>query len=88
MAFLHKSSVFCQSSLLMALLGELYAESGTVSTVGKVAYVSQEAWIFNGSLKNNITFGQELDEAKYKRVIEICALQRVSVFHYTFLFNV
>jgi len=65
-----------KSSLLMALLGELSAESGTVSAVGKVAYVSQEAWIFNGSLKNNITFGQELDEAKYKRVIEICALQR------------
>ena len=62
----------------MAILGELPAESGTVNTVGKVAYVSQEAWIFNGSLKNNITFGQEYDEKKYKRVIEICALERVS----------
>ena len=62
----------------MAILGELPAESGTVNTVGRVAYVSQEAWIFNGSLKNNITFGQEFDEKKYKRVIEICALERVS----------
>lgn len=61
----------------MALLGELSAESGTVNTLGKIAYVSQEAWIFNGTLKNNITFGQELDEKKYQRVIEICALQRV-----------
>ena len=62
----------------MAILGELPAENGTVNTVGRVAYVSQEAWIFNGSLKNNITFGQEFDEKKYKRVIEICALERVS----------
>ena len=62
----------------MALLGELHAESGTVNTMGRIAYVSQEAWIFNGTLKNNITFGQELDEKKYKRVIEICALQKVS----------
>ena len=63
----------------MAVLGELPAESGTVNALGKIAYVSQEAWIFNGTLKNNITFGQELDEKKYQRVIEICALQRVGI---------
>ena len=65
----------------MALLGELSTESGTVNVTGKIAYVSQEAWIFNGTLKNNITFGQELDERKYQRVIEICALQRASFFY-------
>ena len=63
----------------MAVLGELKAEKGTVDVTGRIAYVSQEAWIFNGSLKNNITFGQEYNEKKYQRVIEICALQRVSL---------
>eukprot|EP00795_Rhopilema_esculentum_P002545 gene2545-740_t len=65
-----------KSSLLMAMLGELAATSGTVNTSGKIAFVSQEAWIFNGTLKNNITFGQELNEKKYRRVIEICALEK------------
>eukprot|EP00794_Sanderia_malayensis_P020178 gene20178-22153_t len=65
-----------KSSLLMAILGELAPEQGSVNMVGKVAYVSQEAWIFNGTLKNNITFGQKLDEGKYQRVIETCALER------------
>ncbi len=62
----------------MAILGELPPESGIVNTVGKVAYVSQEAWIFNGSLRNNITFGQGFDEKRYKKVIEICALEKVT----------
>lgn len=68
----------------MAILGELPAEEGSVNTVGRIAFVSQEAWIFNGSLKNNITFGQELDERKYKHVIDVCALQKV---RYTFVYQ-
>ena len=64
----------------MAMLGELPATSGTVNTSGRIAFVSQEAWIFNGTLKHNITFGQELDEKKYRRVIEICALEKVNLF--------
>lgn len=39
-----------------------------------MAYVSQQAWIQNASLKRNILFGQELVEEWYKSVIESCAL--------------
>ena len=62
----------------MATLGELPSKKGNVQVKGRISYASQEAWVFNGSLKYNITFGQEFDEAKYRKVIRVCALERVS----------
>lgn len=40
-----------------------------------MAYVPQQAWIQNSTLKDNIIFGQERKEAWYQRVVEACALQ-------------
>lgn len=42
---------------------------------GSVAYVPQQAWIQNSTLKENIMFGQEMREDWYQRVVEACALQ-------------
>ena len=39
-----------------------------------MAYVPQQAWIQNASLKDNILFGKVLDEQLYKTVVEACAL--------------
>ena len=39
-----------KSSLLSGLLGEMRLMSGNVNTVGKVAYVPQQAWMQNCSL--------------------------------------
>lgn len=41
---------------------------------GSVAYIPQQAWIQNATLKNNILFGQERKESWYHRVVEACAL--------------
>ena len=41
---------------------------------GSVAYVPQQAWIQNASLKDNILFGAERKESWYQRVLEACAL--------------
>lgn len=41
---------------------------------GLVAYVPQQAWIQNSTLKENIVFGQELRESWYRSVVEACAL--------------
>ena len=41
----------------------------------KIAYVPQQAWIQNTSLKNNILFGKDMDESLYKDVIYSCALE-------------
>ncbi|XP_070778984.1 multidrug resistance-associated protein 1 isoform X2 [Enoplosus armatus] len=64
-----------KSSLLSALLGEMDKLEGTVAVKGSVAYVPQQAWIQNSTLKDNIMFGQERREAWYQRVVEACALQ-------------
>lgn len=42
---------------------------------GKVAYVAQQAWLQNATLRDNITWGQPVDEKKYQKVISACALQ-------------
>ncbi|KAG0099344.1 hypothetical protein BGZ93_008058 [Podila epicladia] len=41
-----------------------------------VAYVSQQAWLQNASIKDNILFGSPFEEERYNRVIEVCALKR------------
>lgn len=41
---------------------------------GSVAYVPQEAWIQNLTLRDNILFGKTLDHAKYQKVLSSCAL--------------
>ncbi|XP_065205465.1 multidrug resistance-associated protein 1-like [Planococcus citri] len=64
-----------KSSLLSAFLGEMYKLSGVVNTIGTVAYVPQEAWILNTTVKDNITFGEAVKGRYYDRVLEACALK-------------
>uniref|UniRef100_A0A8B9LNS1 Multidrug resistance-associated protein 1 n=1 Tax=Astyanax mexicanus TaxID=7994 RepID=A0A8B9LNS1_ASTMX len=63
-----------KSSLLSALLGEMHKQEGDVSIKGSVAYVPQQAWIQNATLRENIMFGQEKKESWYQKVLEACAL--------------
>uniref|UniRef100_A0A803TLA6 Multidrug resistance-associated protein 1 n=1 Tax=Anolis carolinensis TaxID=28377 RepID=A0A803TLA6_ANOCA len=63
-----------KSSLLSALLGEMEKREGLVSLKGSVAYVPQQAWIQNATLKENILFGREARERQYNCVVEACAL--------------
>ncbi|XP_050762062.1 multidrug resistance-associated protein 1 isoform X2 [Gymnogyps californianus] len=63
-----------KSSLLSALLGEMDKKEGYVLVKGSVAYVPQQAWVQNATLEDNIIFGREMNESRYKRVIEACAL--------------
>uniref|UniRef100_A0A671WNQ1 ABC-type glutathione-S-conjugate transporter n=1 Tax=Sparus aurata TaxID=8175 RepID=A0A671WNQ1_SPAAU len=63
-----------KSSLLSAMLGEMERRSGFISIKGSVAYIPQQAWIQNTSLKDNILFGGERKESWYHRVLEACAL--------------
>ncbi|KFP32343.1 Canalicular multispecific organic anion transporter 2, partial [Colius striatus] len=64
-----------KSSLVSALLGEMEKLEGEVAVMGSVAYVPQQAWIQNATLKNNILFGQAHNEQKYQNVLEACALK-------------
>jgi len=61
----------------MAILGELPLSDGKVNVVGRIAYVSQSAWVFSASVRQNIIFGSSFDPEKYHRVIHSAALERV-----------
>ncbi|XP_044154092.1 ATP-binding cassette sub-family C member 2-like [Bufo gargarizans] len=63
-----------KSSLVSAMLGEMDHVYGHINIKGSVAYVPQQAWIQNATLRDNILFGSPLDEARYQRVLEACAL--------------
>ena len=63
-----------KSTLLSAIAGEICEVSGTITFQGSLVYLPQTPWIFSGTIRENILFGQPYDQAKYTRVIEACAL--------------
>lgn len=65
-----------KSSLISAILGDLEKCDGEVMVdlSTSMAYVPQEAWILNTTLKNNIMFNKVVNEDRYQRVLEACAL--------------
>lgn len=54
-----------KSSLLSAILGQMILEQGRVTIDGSFAYVSQQAWIMNCTLKENILFGEPFEMEKF-----------------------
>jgi len=64
-----------KSTLLSALLGETEKLDGKVNVKGSVAYVPQQAWIQNATLRENILFGRTFDSKRYAKAIYTCALQ-------------
>ncbi|XP_015085480.1 ABC transporter C family member 10-like [Solanum pennellii] len=63
-----------KSTLLAAILGEVPYVDGLVQVHGTVAYVSQNAWIQTGSIRENILFGSTMDQIKYQEVLDRCSL--------------
>uniref|UniRef100_A0A8B9XVT2 Multidrug resistance-associated protein 4 n=1 Tax=Bos mutus grunniens TaxID=30521 RepID=A0A8B9XVT2_BOSMU len=64
-----------KSSLLSAVLGELPLSQGKVSVHGRIAYVSQQPWVFSGTVRSNILFGKKYEKERYEEVIKACALE-------------
>ncbi|XP_053563670.1 ATP-binding cassette sub-family C member 5 [Bombina bombina] len=63
-----------KSSLILSILGQLTLVKGTLSVTGSIAYVAQQAWIFNASLRENILFGEEYDVERYQKSLDACCL--------------
>ncbi|KAF8928328.1 hypothetical protein BGZ58_009738 [Dissophora ornata] len=64
-----------KSSLLSVIMGELYKRQGSVTVYGDLAYVPQQAWIINATVRDNILFGKPFDQEKYDRIIFASGLQ-------------
>jgi ATP-binding cassette subfamily C (CFTR/MRP) protein 4 len=70
-----------KSTLFQILLGEIDPVEGNLKVEGSVAYAAQEPWIFSATLKQNILFGEEMNDEKYMKVLKACALdQDLSLF--------
>lgn len=81
-----------KTALLLGLLGELDLLDGKVyvpsltprdkletehdGLTDSVAYCSQNPWLPNSTIKENIVFNERYDAARYNKVIEACRLTR------------
>ncbi|XP_043286728.1 probable multidrug resistance-associated protein lethal(2)03659 [Venturia canescens] len=65
-----------KSSLLNVILKELPVHSGSIEVNGHIAYASQEAWLFAGSVRQNILFGRKMEQRRYDQVVRVCQLKR------------
>lgn len=64
-----------KSSVLMCLLGELPARSGSIKLNGRISFAPQNPWISNGTVRENILLGKLFDSIRYQEVIRVCELR-------------
>ncbi|KAF0546388.1 P-loop containing nucleoside triphosphate hydrolase protein [Gigaspora margarita] len=69
----HKSSG--KTLLLLSLLRETSLLCGTIHfPTAKVAYVPQQPWLENSTIRENILFGSNFEEERYWNVVDACGL--------------
>ncbi|XP_062381432.1 ATP-binding cassette sub-family C member 12-like [Sardina pilchardus] len=64
-----------KTSLISSVLEQMHLLKGSVIADGTFAYVSQQAWIFHGSVRDNILMGQPFNQKRYNDVIKVCSLK-------------
>lgn len=67
-----------KGSLVQAILGELPIASGQLSVKGRVAYTSQDPWLFQGSVRDNILFGRDFESDWYIHELKIALFHFIS----------
>ncbi|OQV23734.1 Multidrug resistance-associated protein 9 [Hypsibius exemplaris] len=63
-----------KSSLFHGLLGQIYSTGGKLTMRGRIAYVPQEAWLVNDTVRENICFGEPYNYERYNEVVSVCHL--------------
>ncbi|KFO29862.1 Multidrug resistance-associated protein 9 [Fukomys damarensis] len=51
-------------------------QKGVVAVNGTLAYVSQQAWIFHGNVRENILFGEKYNHQRYQHTVRVCGLEK------------
>jgi ATP-binding cassette, subfamily C (CFTR/MRP), member 1 len=65
-----------KSSLVNGIIGELSATATSVVQIrGPLFLVTQDAFILNTTLRENILFGRSMDQTLYDRVVDACCLR-------------
>ncbi|XP_054464309.1 ATP-binding cassette sub-family C member 12 isoform X2 [Anoplopoma fimbria] len=64
-----------KTSLISSILEQMHLLQGSLTAEGAFAYVSQQAWIFHGTVQENILMGEPFDQSKYNRVVDVCSLR-------------
>ncbi|KAF2073022.1 hypothetical protein CYY_005668 [Polysphondylium violaceum] len=63
-----------KTSLVSALIGEIYKVDGRISKPESMAFTPQQAFLVSASLRENILFGKPYDKERYAQVIYACSL--------------
>ncbi|XP_078661499.1 ATP-binding cassette sub-family C member 5-like [Branchiostoma floridae x Branchiostoma belcheri] len=65
-----------KSSLIAAILREMRTVQGGVAVDGDIAYVAQQAWIQNATVRDNILLGKPFDANRYEMTVQACCLKQ------------
>ena len=65
-----------KSSVFYAILNEMPLLDGEIWCQGQIAWVSQQPWVFSGTVRDNILFGKTFDSHKYRKTLEACDLEK------------
>ncbi|KAG5877094.1 hypothetical protein JTB14_006390 [Gonioctena quinquepunctata] len=64
-----------KTSLLRTIIGDYTIDSGSLVVNGDISYASENPWVFPGTIRQNILFGQEYDEKRYNDVLKVVRLK-------------
>ena len=65
-----------KSSIFYAILNEMSLLDGDITHHGKIAWISQQPWVFSGTVRENILFGETFDPKKYGKTLWACDLHK------------
>ncbi|GAB9464782.1 Atp-binding protein [Globisporangium polare] len=65
-----------KSTLLSGILGDARCSRGSVALRGQVAYVSQQPFIQNATVRENICFGLPFEQERYSEAVRVSSLRK------------
>jgi len=65
-----------KTSFVNSIIGEMNKKGNSeIAINGKIAYTTQNPWITNDTIRNNILFGSEYNEKRYMEAIKYACLE-------------